>query len=109
MAIQPIDLSTMYSQMNNVAKNVAHQQQGVQLAQAMQETSVIQQNKELSSQVHKAADNQTETNQVKADQGGSSGGQSAGGNKKNNEEEKETPSVTEIRESYLGQHIDISG
>ena len=95
--------------MNNVAKNVAHQQQGVQLAQAMQETSVIQQNKELSSQVHKAADNKTETNQIKADQGGGSGSQGQAGGKKNKEEENETPAVTEIRESFLGQHIDISG
>ena len=65
MAIQPIDLSTMYSQMNNVAKTVAHQQNGAQLTQAMQENLVLQQEKVRLSQVQKAAENEASAGVVK--------------------------------------------
>ena len=41
MAIQPIDMQTMYSQLNNVAKNAGAQQQA-QLSEAMQQQSNIQ-------------------------------------------------------------------
>lgn len=108
MAIQPIDLSTMYSQMNNVAKTVAHQQQGSQLTHAMQEASRVQQNSETAAQVHKTAGNEAKSTQVKDDSNGSNG--SAGGNSKKRQqnEEQETPKEQVIRESYLGTHIDIS-
>ena len=36
MAIQPIDLQTLYTQMDKVSKNVVHQQQQAQLQSAMQ-------------------------------------------------------------------------
>ena len=36
MAIQPIDLQTLYSQMDKVSKNVVQQQQHVQLHNSME-------------------------------------------------------------------------
>ncbi len=108
MAIAPIDLSTIYSQMNNVAKTVQHQQQGVQLSQSMQENAMIQQNQEQAAQVHKTADSEANAAQVKDDANGS-GAQSQNGRKKKNPEETPEPKkMTEIRESFLGQNIDIS-
>ena len=38
MGLNPLDLQTMYSQLNNVAKQAAHQTQGASLAQSMQQT-----------------------------------------------------------------------
>lgn len=113
MAIQPIDLSTMYSQMGNVAKNVANIQQGTQLTQAMQESVVIRDRQEQAAQVHRAADSQTDTSQIKTDSEGNDAGtpqQSSGRKRKedNNNSEPAEPKITEIREPYLGQHIDIS-
>ena len=107
MAIAPIDLSTIYSQMNNVAKTVQHQQQGVQLSQSMQENAMIQQNQEQAAQVHKTADSEANAAQVKDDANGS-GAQAQNGRKKNPEETPEPKKMTEIRESFLGQNIDIS-
>ena len=37
MSVSPLDLQTMYANMNNVARTVSHQQQGVVLAQQLQE------------------------------------------------------------------------
>ena len=49
MGVSPIDLQTMYANMNNVARTVAHQQQGAVLAQQLQESKIIQQNTEKAS------------------------------------------------------------
>lgn len=49
MAIQPIDLQTLYSQLGNVSKTVAFQQQGVPLQNAIQQeeqTKRLQQKRE---------------------------------------------------------------
>ena len=51
MAIHPIDLQTMYSQIENVAKQAVHQQQGVQLSESMQKANEILQNMEQANKV----------------------------------------------------------
>ena len=43
MAIAPLDLQVLYSQLENVSKTVAHQQQGKQLANAIQQETYAQQ------------------------------------------------------------------
>lgn len=108
MAIAPIDLSTIYSQLNNVAKNVAHQQQGAQLTQAMQENALIRQNQELSAQVHKTADSEAKAAVVKDDSNGNGSQKFQHKNKKQPAKNEENVKMTEIRESFLGQNIDIS-
>lgn len=108
MAIAPIDLSTIYSQLNNVAKTVAHQQQGAQLTQAMQENSLIRQSQEQSAQVHKTADSEAKTALVKDESKGSGSENFQHKNKKQPDKNEETVKMTEIRESFLGQNIDIS-
>lgn len=108
MAIQPIDLQTIYSQMSNVAKNVAHQQNGNQLTQAMQENVAVQQEQERLAQVHKTAENEANTSQVKDKGHQNNSFQNQKNQKKSKEEEPEKKKLTEIRESFLGQNIDIS-
>lgn len=108
MAIQPIDLSTMYSQMNNVAKTVAHQQNGAQLTQAMQENLVLQQEKVRLSQVQKAAENEASAGVVKDEGRQKNSFQNQNNREKNQPEEEQQKKITEIRETFLGQNIDIS-
>ena len=110
MGIAPIDLQIMYSQMNNVAKTVANQQQGVQLAQQLQESKIIQQQVEKAVSVKKAADEETKTLTINKDghRQDLSGGQ--GGNKKRHEKDNEPPEQPPVfREPYLGNHINITG
>ena len=108
MGVSPIDLQTMYANMNNVARTVSHQQQGVVLAQQLQESKIIQQNAEKAAQVHKAADNEAKSSGIN-DEGhqGSGGGASSKKKQKDNQEEGLPRRESEIRESYLGIHIDI--
>lgn len=108
MAIQPIDLSTMYSQMNNVAKTVAHQQNGAQLTQAMQENLVLQQEKVRLSQVQKASENEASAGVVKDESRQKNSFQNQNNREKNQPEEEQQKKITEIREAFLGQNIDIS-
>ena len=51
MAIVPLDLQVLYSQLETVSKRVAHQQQGTQLANAIQQEAHAQQMAEKNSTV----------------------------------------------------------
>ena len=110
MGIQPIDLQIMYSQMSNVSKIASQQQKGAELTDAMQQTKVIQQTSEQVEAVQKTASDEAKTINIKKD---GKQGQSAmpGGKKDKKQQEEEIPEEKkeiEIRESYLGQHIDIT-
>lgn len=108
MGVSPLDLQTMYANMNNVARTVSHQQQGFVLAQQLQEAKVIQQNAEKASQVHKTADNEAKSSGINDEGHQGSGQYSSSGKKKegSSQEEKQSQN-SEIRESYLGIHINI--
>lgn len=109
MSVSPLDLQTMYANMNNVARSVSHQQQGAVLASQLQESKIIQQNTEKAAQVHKAADNEAKSTGIN-DEGHNSSDWGGSNNKKKGQNEGENaPSqkTSEIRESYLGIHIDI--
>lgn len=107
MGVSPIDLQTMYANMNNVARSVSHQQQGLVLAQQLQEAKIIQQNSEKAAQVHKTADNEAKSSGIK-DEGHQGSSQYGSSGKRGGSEQKENPRrESEIRESYLGIHIDI--
>ena len=108
MAIHPIDLQTMYSQMNNVARTVANSQQGVQLAQQLQENTIIRQNMEQAQAVKKAADTESKSGTVNDEGHNGSQSQARGGKKQPEDTEVQSPKKNEIRETYLGQHIDIT-
>ncbi|MBQ0051585.1 MAG: hypothetical protein KBT11_05910 [Treponema sp.] len=107
MGVSPLDLQTMYTNMNNIARTVANQQQGAQLAQQLQEGRIIQQNAEKANSVHKTADNEAKSDQV-SDEGHQK--QNPEGQKKRKDQDSEEAPVKKenvIRESYLGQHINI--
>ena len=108
MAIHPIDLQTMYSQMNTVARTVAHSQQGAQLAEQLQENTVIQQNIEQAQTVKKAADSDAKSGTVNEDGHQRQDTQQHGGKKQQSEALEPASPKNVIRESYLGQHIDIT-
>ncbi len=108
MAIAPIDLQTMYSQMNNVAKTVSHQQQGAQLTQQLEEAKVIQQNMEKATVVKKAADNEAKALSVDSNSNPKNSYQNPKKKDGKNKEGEVKPKQDEYRESYLGQHIDIT-
>lgn len=109
MALQPIDLQTMYSQMANVAQRVASEGQGAALSQSIQAQTLANQNLQQSQTVQKAAANETQTGKIKADANGSNGAEQ--GEKKKKEDKQEVPEekkAYEITDPALGVHINIT-
>ena len=113
MAIHPIDLSVVYTQMDNVAKFNASQNQ---VAQAINQSALDKgaiDNLEKSKTVQEAAKNESTSTKIKKD-GGSGGGSGAyqGNGKKrrsSEEENKKSDGQQEISDPRLGLHVDITG
>ncbi len=109
MAVQPIDLQTMYSQMANVATKVSNDQHGAQMMASVQQQNAVIQTAEQLKTVNKAATNEEKTGLIKDKETESS--QEFNGNKKEKrEKDKELleQKKTEFREDFLGKHIDIT-
>lgn len=106
MAIHPIDLQTMYSQIENVAKQAVHQQQGAALAESVQQSNFVRQNKEDAKKVQQMDEQNKLSNLNRDGYGNSSSDNNFAENKK--KEEDTVPVKKKLTESYLGQHIDIT-
>lgn len=110
MALQPIDLQTMYSQMANVAQRVSGETQGAALSQQIQQQEAANQNLRQSQAVQRAAENQSEAGKIKKDGSGNSQNAEAqdkkGGRQRPEEGEKQK---YEIRDPLLGQRVDLVG
>ncbi len=110
MALQPIDLQTMYSQMANVAQRISGETQGAVLAQSMQRQGIVNQELQQSQTVQRAANSETETGKIKADSRGNSQNQSSGEKKKNSSSAAEDEKKEyEIRDPLLGQRVNVTG
>lgn len=112
MAIAPIDLQTLYSQLENVSKTVVHQQQGVQLSQAIQQETNAKQVAEKSTAVQQLKQDKDDVLSVK-DKKSSGGGQNSGERKRR--EQNDDAQAVEGEEPFrfqdpnLGKYVDISG
>jgi len=112
MAIQPIDLSTMYSQMDNVAKFSASQNQLAQVVNQMGADRVAQDTSQKAKTVQEVAKEDSEAGTINKDaRNGSSGEQMQGKGKRNKDgqEEETPPKQYEFTDPRLGRHIDITG
>ena len=113
MAVQPIDLQTMYSQIDTVARTQTRAQQAV-LSDAMQQQKIAAQNSEKASQVQQAAQNEAKALHISDNSGGNSGGAfGQGGRRKDSAAPQENAGAEEkdapMREEWLGRHVDITG
>ena len=109
MGIQPIDLQNMYSQMSNVARNVAGQHQAAQISESVQQQNQIQKNIEQSKKVQETKNDKANTNNVNPDghQGGAGTYQNP--NKKKKEESKGSFGVyADVKSEYVGTIVDIT-
>ena len=111
MGIQPIDLQNMYSQMNNIARNVGGQQQSAQIAQSIQQQNQIQKNIEMSQRVQETSNDKANTNNVNPD--GHKGGAGTYQNpnkKRNGEKEKKSAfgGYNDKSSGYVGTIVDIT-
>ncbi|MBP5443086.1 MAG: hypothetical protein J6W60_10140 [Treponema sp.] len=111
MAIQPIDLSTMYSQMDNVAKFSASQNQLAQVVNQVAADRVAQDTSEKAKTVQEVAKEDSEAGTINKDaRNGSSNEQRQAKDRKNKDsQEEEAPKQYEFTDPRLGRHIDITG
>ena len=112
MAIQPIDLQTLYTQLENVSKTVAFQQQGVHIKEALQQSREVKAKDEKKKTVSEAEFADSGSEAVKNDRHSSGSGESPESkNKKSSEQEEESPEPEYIvfKDPGLGKIIDING
>ena len=106
MAIAPIDLQTLYTQMDKVSKTVIQQQQGVALQNSMILDAKLQkeiENKDVINETKK----DEQMNQIK-DRNGSEGNKKNDSKKQNQKEDEKEQSYV-IRDPALGNNLDIFG
>lgn len=108
MAIQPIDLQTMYSQLSNVSKVMSGSQQA-QLTEAMQQQNNIQKNLENSAKVQQSSGEKSNAGSI--NQNGHRGSgyfQGKNGKNENTDDEQEAKKENSSSSPYLGKIIDIT-
>lgn len=111
MAIQPIDLQTLYTQLENVSKNVAYQTQGIQLKDDMQETERARQEFLKKRAVTKTREEEEQADTVQERKERNNQQNSAQQKMKKEEEKTDEEPVKEIQihDPTLGRIIDILG
>jgi len=111
MAIQPIDLQALFTQLDKVGKNQAVLREGQQLQEANQQAQTQRKLEENVRSVNEAQEMGEETEVIKDQKG--SGSNAGKGGAKGNQQETEEPAGEEkpelIRDPALGRNIDISG
>jgi hypothetical protein len=109
MAIQPIDLQTMLTQLDTVSKNVTHQQQGMHLAAAMHTAKLNQRETEKNTSVKELVPENEELTTVHDRSSSEKQGQEKNREKKQKKENPAEVFFESIRDPNLGTHIDVLG
>lgn len=107
MAIQPIDLQTLYSQMDKVSKNVVQQQQQVQLHGAMELEGLAKKDIQKQESIEKTQEQEGMAG-IKDGKTSKDSGQNSS-KKKDKKDEVLELHLEIIKDPSLGKNIDISG
>jgi len=112
MAIQPIDLQTLFTQLDKVAKSQAMQREGQQIQESIQQIQIQRRNEQNIQSVNQSQDLGGEAETIK-DEKRHGGRENNGGARKKQQEDEELSMAEEerdlIRDPALGRNIDISG
>jgi hypothetical protein len=106
MAITPIDLQTLFTQLDKVGKTQASQREGLALQQSMQGVQLQKKTNEQIQQVNEAQNTGEGAEKINDHSGGSGQNQKNSGKKKEQEEEKKNI-VSVLNDPSLGKNIDI--
>jgi hypothetical protein len=109
MAIQPIDLQTLFTQIDKVGKEQMNQKEGVHLQSVLQNAQLQKKTEERFHSVTELQDTGDGAERIKDRNGRRQGGEHAPGRNGGEDaaEDAEDPPV--IRDPALGKNIDISG
>ncbi len=109
MAIQPIDLQTMYSSLEKVSKLTASKQQEMQLQSSIQQEENAKKIQAKATTVEKPDMDDEGPTHIKDQNKGSDENTSHAEKEQQKEEEEIKEPMQVITDPSLGQHIDISG
>jgi hypothetical protein len=112
MAIQPIDLQTLFTQVDKVGKNQAAQREGLQIQEALHQLQSQKKAEEQVQSVNEAQDAGDGAERIKdgnsrRPQSGEAEGREKPEDGKEEPEQEERENL--IRDPALGRNIDISG
>jgi hypothetical protein len=110
MAIQPIDLQTLFSQLEKISQQQTHLQQGVQLKNAMQQDELQKKDALRKEGIEEANKLETGPATIKDREGSSGNRPGARSGSSGETEDIPEPKKNDIfTDPSLGNHIDISG
>jgi hypothetical protein len=112
MAIQPIDLQTLFTQVDKVGKTQAAQREGLQIQEALHQLQSQKKAEEQVQSVNEAQDAGDGAERIKDGNSRRPSGEGEGREQpEDGEEEPEKENLREnlIRDPTLGRNIDISG
>lgn len=108
MGLQPIDLQTMYSQMSNMAKQASLAEHNMQAVQNLQNKEIARQIEEEKNKVLEA-EKQNGASSVNQNGHNAQNGAESFNNRKNDKDSlEEENNKGRLKESYIGQHVDIT-
>ncbi len=108
MPLLPIDLQTLFSQTNQVAREQAVQQQATPVAQSLQGATIVQQTEQRDKDVNPTQHQELGPEQVKP----RTGRREAGRREKGQKGKKQAPPAPRkevFRDPELGRNIDVTG
>ncbi|MDR1972277.1 MAG: hypothetical protein LBQ46_10205 [Treponema sp.] len=111
MAIQPIDLQTLFTQVEKVGKTQASQKEGVLIQQAIQSVQIQRRTDENIQSVNEAQDTGRGTEEI-SDRNArrrQAGEEDGHGDRDGGEEGEGKPKVPVFRDPALGRYIDFTG
>jgi hypothetical protein len=112
MAIQPIDLQALFTQLDKVGKNQAAMREGHQINEALQQIQAQKKLEQNVQSVNEAQDLGKEAETIKDEN--RRGAKSRQGRKNDKQEKEDEPDLKQekrdlIRDPALGRNLDISG
>ena len=108
MAISPIDLQTLFTQMDKVGRQEAAQREGAAVLQAIQQQRTQEQTDQRIRSVNAAQDTGEGAEEVKDKNGGRAGQEAPGRRRDETEEETAPESGIVFRDPNLGRNVDFS-
>jgi type II secretory pathway pseudopilin PulG len=109
MGIAPVDLQTLFTQIEKVGKTQAAEKDGQVLHQSIQGAQLQKKTEQAINQVNEAQNTGDDgTEKVKDRQHGQEGGKQNGERKENEEDENDETKPSVLTDLSLGRKIDIS-
>lgn len=110
MAIQPIDLQTLFTQVEKVGKDQANQKDGLQIQQALHNIHEQKKQEARIQSVNEAQDTGQGAERIKDKNAkGNTGPEEREKKEKGNPGEQVQEKINVIKDPDLGQNIDVSG